>query len=116
MTLHRLNLNMIPGGATPEIHLSELDSDFRFVFPLSVSSGALRLEDNTTADFIGTLPDGTAVTAPATLDPVEPSVTVDGSFLFTSVPGTALFAVRLIHGAKFVCSPCIALIIEPSPA
>ena len=106
------DLNVVPIGVPPVIHLSQYDSDFTLVFNLYASTGALTIPSGTTAEIRGTKRDGNGYDADATVSGT--TVTVTGDVQMTAIAGANIYELALYKNSKQLFTSNFILAVEPS--
>ena len=113
MITQRYDLDMVPGRQDLKIPLSQHDDNFSLVFNLFASTGEFAIPSGTTAQIVGTLPDGTKYTANATIS--GKTVTVNGDGSMTAVSGRGSFGIMLMNGEENRLTSSLFFIdVEPS--
>ena len=106
------DLNMVPVGVPPVIHLSQYDDDFSLVFNLYSSVGTFTVESSTTAEIRGTKEDGYGYSANATIDISNKRVTVAGNNQMTACAGQNTFELVLKKNNKVLSTVNFILDVE----
>ena len=106
------DLNMVPVGVPPVIHLSQYDDDFLLVFNLYSSVGTFTVESSTTAEIRGTKEDGYGYSANATIDISNKRVTVAGNNQMTACAGQNTFELVLKKNNKVLSTANFILDVE----
>lgn len=112
MVTHEISLSITPIGSPEPIHLNKGDSDFQIVCNLGTRSGRFVLSGGTTAQILGTKPDGEKYQANATVSVEDRVVTVDGDAGMTDAPGIGVFEICLTHARKVLHTQNFKVCIE----
>ena len=123
MILHRFKVDMVPGGKTAIVNLSQYDSDAVLEFELYASEGSLVIESGTTAMIRGSKPDGNGISLEAELESTQDAgtglythvVTVTLNQQMTAVSGRSFYELSLRKDDKELNTANFILDIERAP-
>lgn len=113
MRVQSINLNLIPGGVMPVIHLSQYDQDADGSLLFLIYNGAIPFDlTGCTATIDGTKPDGTVFTYPCT---VYPSYLTSATYhQMTTVAGEYQAEIRISKDTDIIGTLNFIISVEPA--
>ena len=110
MMTYEVELDMTPGGVTPELNASQYDSDFEIKATLIATRGNLTIPSGASVRIRGTKPDGNGYSADGEL--VDNVATFEGDIQMTAASGKVVFEVTLMNGSKELNTKNFVLNVE----
>lgn len=115
MITHNLELDVVPYGEPPTVHLSGYDTAFTLVINLFASRGHFVIEDGTTVQLRGVKLNGEPCEEALSFGQ-DHSITIDGGIFGLDRYGSGVFELCLTHGDKELYTSNFYILVEPSPA
>lgn len=103
-------LDVVPGGVSPVIHVSQGDTNTRIAFELIARTGNFFIQGSSTATVRGRRADGTAVTAPANINGSRIYITLTEEM--TKTAGRGKYEVVLTKSKKELGTANFYLMVE----